>query len=442
MKTVRMLAAVLMLLLFAGCTAREIDAPAPVQPFRFYYQAVETDYSSPEGLIAPEVRDLGAASLTDLELFRLYLMGPEREGLVSPFPKDTEMLSVRRSGSVLYLRLSQAYSAQSGVYQSISDACLAKTGLELEGIRQVRIRVVGLTGQVLREITLSEDSILLYDDGHSSESTTLTLYFSDAKGAYLISERRSLPFTEQELLPKQVLQLLMAGPQSEGLEPLIPAGSTLLDINVDEGLCSVDFNADFYNNRPPGQRAEQLTILSIVNSLCELSGVNQVQFYLEGAPMERYSHLNLSAPYRMDSSVVGPIREELNEFEGILYLPGQDDEALHRFPVRVRPKGTLSQAEAVLLTLFRWPTQNGLRNPLEDCAEPVAVSVDRDLCTVELQPFCLPADPAERELALRCITAALTSVEPISRVTVLEGGNPAGEMPMQPRPGWFLQAED
>ena len=401
MKRVILIAAVLFLLL-SGCMTQEPEAPAPVQPFTFYYQTVETDFSSPQGLIAPELRDLGEESLTDLELFQLYLLGPKRANLVCPVPKDTEVLSVSRSGSVLELRLSQAYNAQSGVYQSISDVCLAKTGLELEGIRQVRIRVESLSGRILRDVTLSDGAILLYDSGQTTENITVTLYFSDAGHQYLLSERRTVPYMEAAELPAYILELLLQGPQTEGLSPVMPQGTAILDLNVDEGLCSVDFNADFYNNRPLGQREEQLTVLSIVNTLCELSNVNRVQFYLEGSPLDLYSSLSLSAPFTMDSSVIGPIREELNEFEGILFLPDFDSSLLHRFPIRIRPRGSLSKAEALLKALFQRPSQNGLRNPLEGMREPVSVKVNNWVCTVELAEGSLPEDEDARQEPRRC----------------------------------------
>ena len=441
MKRVILIAAVLFLLL-SGCMTQEPEAPAPVQPFTFYYQTVETDFSSPQGLIAPELRDLGEESLTDLELFQLYLLGPKRANLVCPVPKDTEVLSVSRSGSVLELRLSQAYNAQSGVYQSISDVCLAKTGLELEGIRQVRIRVESLSGRILRDVTLSDGAILLYDSGQTTENITVTLYFSDAGHQYLLSERRTVPYMEAAELPAYILELLLQGPQTEGLSPVMPQGTAILDLNVDEGLCSVDFNADFYNNRPLGQREEQLTVLSIVNTLCELSNVNRVQFYLEGSPLDLYSSLSLSAPFTMDSSVIGPIREELNEFEGILFLPDFDSSLLHRFPIRIRPRGSLSKAEALLKALFQRPSQNGLRNPLEGMREPVSVKVNNWVCTVELAEGSLPEDEDARQEILRCITATAESLDQIRLVTILEGRNSLTAEPIRPYRSWLLSAPD
>lgn len=430
------------LLLLAGCADNTLDTPDPVQPFTFYYQTANTDFSGPEGLIAPELRDLGSDSLTDLELFRLYLQGPQREDLVCPVPKGTELLSVNRNGSLLNLRLSQAYNAQSGVYQSIADACLVKTGLELEGIRQVRIRVVSLGGRLLRDVTLSESDILLYDTGETAENTTLTLYFANAAHSFLLPERRTLPSMEADRLPEYLINQLLLGPQSEGLSPLVPQGSALLDINVDNGLCAVDFNADFFNNRPESQREEQLMVLSIVNTLCELNDVNQVQFYIEGSRIQRYFTLPFDAPFTMDSAVVGPIREELNEFEGIMYLPDPEGAALHRFPVRIRPRGTLSQEEALLQALFRRPSQNGLQNPLEGLPEPLSVAVDQRVCTVYLEKDTLPVNAAEREEALRIITATLTSLSKIRSVAILEDGKPVTDEPMRTDAAWLLQEPD
>ena len=154
-------------------------------------------------------------------------------------------------------------------------------------------------------------------------------YFADSTGSFLLADRRTVPYMEAPSLPQYVLEQLIAGPQAAGLYPTMPQGTVLLDVNVEDGICSVDFNGDFWENRPLTQRGEQLTLLSVVNTLCALDEVDEVEFYIEGRKPGLYTYLSLAGPFRADLGVVGPIRSELNEFEAVLYLPDADQALLH-----------------------------------------------------------------------------------------------------------------
>ena len=436
----RLITLLLVLLLLVGCSAQAEKKPEPVQPMLFFYRTAKTAYDDETGLICAEQRDLGTKSYTENELFALYFQGPESSGLVSPVASGTTLLGVERGAASLTIRLSEDNVSHSGIDCSILDACLAKTGMQIEGIRRVRIRVEDRDGQILRDNTLTDADILLYDNGETPEVTELTLYFADGAHRQLLTEKRTIPYVESSQLPIYVIQQLLGGPQSAGMVSVLPQGTALLDLNVDGGICAVDFNADFYANRPEGEQEEQLVLLSVVNSLCELDGISQVQFYIEGRKQEQYVDLSLLDPFVMDSSVVGPIREDLNEFAGTLCLPGSSDSRLHSLQIRVRLRGNYSKEEALLLALFDRVSQNGLRNPTEQLKLPVSVAVTDHGATVVLVPGCLTdLDEAARQEVFRCITATLTASTPVRRVSFLEDGEMLTDAPMEPEEAWFCR---
>ena len=425
-------------LLLAGCAKPAEAPPAPLQPIQFFYRTAVTGFSDENGLIRAETRDLGTNTFTDAELFALYFQGPQRSDLVSPISSGTRLLSVERSAGILTIQLSEDFTSRSGIDHSIMDACLVKTGLQLEGIREVRIRVESRGGQLLRDNIFSESDILLYDSGEIPEATVVTLYYSDAYGKQLLAEQRAVSNLDASELPNYVVQQLIAGPQSPGMVSALPQGTSLLDIKVENGTCSVDFNSDFYENRPNTQQAEQLALLSVVNTLCDLEDVNQVQFYVDGIKLENYVYLSLRDPFVTDTSVVGPVREDLNEFEGTLCLPGISNNLLHRLNVRIRLRGNSSKEKALLLALFSRSTQNGLRNPLENMTPPSSVEVSAFNCTVDLAPGSLDGLSAqEQETVLRTIVATLAAGTSVRRVSFRMDNTYLTAEPMAPNSDWF-----
>ena len=426
------------ILIASACSSDKRDPSSEyIQPFSFFYRTAETDYSRPDGLISAEVRDLGEKRYTDSELFDLYFQGPLSSDLMPLFPKGTRLISVSRAGTQFFVYLQQTGDPPSAVDQSIATACIAKTVFQMEGFTQVHFRTESLGGQLLQDMTISDSDILLYDSGELQPVTEVVLYFADAEG-HLLPEKRTLspiPLAEQ---PAYVIEQLLEAPQTAGLRSPLPLGTALLDYNVDLGLCSVDFNADFYNNRPETEREELLVLFSIVNSLCGLDSVDRVQIYVEGRRLDSYVHMDVSHPFSADLTILAPFREDINEFEATICLPGIGDGLLHRLPVRIRIKGGVTKEEALILELLSHQEQNTLLNPLNGISTPLSISVSNQVCTVNFSghPFTELSE-ADRQSAVRCLCASLCSLQSISSVEILEEGSSVFDSSISPVDDWF-----
>ena len=437
MRKYLLLLPVVLLLALLGCRTDAKKNAEPVQPFLFYYRATKTSFDDENGLIRPETRDLGTKTYSDQELFRLYLQGPVTASLSSPFPKDADVISVERSGNQISLTLRQPYETMTGIKSSIADVCLARTALQLEGIRKVRIRVESSGGKLLRDRLFTESDLLLFDNGEFSQSTELLLYFADQSNEFLLMEKRTVPLAQTEDLPRLVVEQLLLGPQSAGMQKTLPEGTVFWDLNVENGICSVDFNSDFYRNRPTDERAEQLTILSVVNSLCELDEISQVQFYVEGRRLEQYTYLDLSAPFSPDSTAFGPVREEMNEFSADLCLPDPKTNALHTQAVRIRIRGAAAREEVLISTLLDRPAMNGTVNPLSGAPAPTDIQLAGGLCVVSFKDTSfLSEDEAVRTGQIRSLIATLCSLPEINRVQITAAGELVGIG--SPDESWFI----
>lgn len=421
-------------LLQAGCGNLE----TPIQPFRFYYLNTDSNLSSDESMIGYETRDLGSKHYSNVELFHLYMKGPISKNLSSPFSKDEKLVGVYRVGNTLEVQLSEELGGPSELKSALIFACMTKTALELDGIRKVHIQISGVNETKLYDVTLTQGDLLLYDPGELPESMELTLYYADKSKTLLLPEKRQIPIQSAASLPQTLMNLLLSTPETAGLRSPLPSGTALLDLNVENGLCTVDFNGDFFNNRPSTEQSEQLAILSVVNTLCQLDTINQVMIYVEGSPLNPYIYLNLSVPWVSDGSVIGPIREEQGEFLGTLYLPGQDDKLLHQLQVRSAVRGGGTKELALLLSLLDRSSQNGLQTPLSGVDPPLSCQTEQGVCRITFTPHQLPAENAERELCLRCICATLCSLPTVNAVEISEGSSLLTKEPLQPRADWFI----
>lgn len=426
-------------LLLSLCACRQEDAPdAPVQPFDFYYRAETIGFSDADGLIRAETRDLGDAPLSLQALVALYLQGPEDGELVSPFPRELTLLSVSAAGSVLTLRLSKEYAALQGVDASIADACIVRTMLGLSEYRRVCIVSEDDEGVVLRSTQLGADDILLSDDRADTETQDLTLYFADAEGRYLLTEKqRPSAALSEQALPQYLIGRLIAGPQTAGLSPTIPVGTVLLDVNVENGVCAVDLNAAFVDNRGDAGVPPHLTLLSIVNTLTELSTVDQVQFFIDGRQQSHYGALPFDGSFGAESRAVGPVHPELRELDGTFCLPTEDAELLYPLTLRVKCNSNESQPEALLRVLYAMAGRNGMRNPLFGTAPPQSVQLEDGVCSLRFAADSLPEGDV-RALAERILIATLCAQEEIDAVLIY-AADELQPLPAAPEAGWYVQ---
>ncbi len=107
--------------------------------------------------------------------------------------------------------------------------------------------------------------------------TKVNLYFLDNTSGILTKEERTIDSKELIDNPyKVVLDLLLAGPNTEGLISAIPEGTKVNSINYEKGIIEIDLSEEFLNSS--GTNA----IYSIVNTLTEFTEVIGVKFKING----------------------------------------------------------------------------------------------------------------------------------------------------------------
>jgi len=131
----------------------------------------------------------------------------------------------------------------------------------------------------------------------------VTLYFPGMDAQKVWKEVRTLTVYNDEIA-QAAIEGLIAGTNNEALYPSIPKGTELLSINIDSGLCTVDFSREFIDNHPGGSAGELMTLSSIVNTLTEFPEIDRVQIWVEGKSGETLGNMLLDEPlYRFEELI-------------------------------------------------------------------------------------------------------------------------------------------
>lgn len=116
--------------------------------------------------------------------------------------------------------------------------------------------------------------------------TKVILYFENIETGDLDSEIGLIEANKLIKEPeKEIMNLLIKGPQSSNLKKLIPDGTVIHDINIKNSCAEINLSNEFLEL---GDEKNKLKIInSIVNTLTNLKEINSVKFLINGETNEK-----------------------------------------------------------------------------------------------------------------------------------------------------------
>ncbi len=265
--------------LCAGCGSRKGESGLP--EYTIYYlnsagdkligNAYETETMKPEALVQEFLARLGTVP-SDLDC-------------QTAMPGQMEKVTYRLEENVLHLYVDASYALMNSVQEILCRAALTKTLTQIPGIEYLVIYcgdqpIVDSAGNPVGMLTASDfvDSIR---DVNSFERTELTLYFANETGDLLVEEKREVMRSTNTSVEKLIVEQLIEGPEKQGAFATLPKDVKLLNVTVNESVCSINMDATFLDNTLDVK--DYIPIYSTVNSLSELSTVSRVQIRINGS---------------------------------------------------------------------------------------------------------------------------------------------------------------
>lgn len=169
-------------------------------------------------------------------------------------------------------------------------AAIVETMCQLDGVDDVSFFVddapLTIQGNVIGRMNRNS---FLYDVSGNDETTRITLYFPDMEAEGLVEVVRKVQLNARYTDEQMVLEELFKGPQSGdsgAVKRGVPSKTKLINVVTKDSTCYVNLSSEFLNyiDGIP----DELTIYSIVNSLCEVAGVRSVEISVEGEKLEYY----------------------------------------------------------------------------------------------------------------------------------------------------------
>ncbi|MGM0501719.1 MAG: GerMN domain-containing protein [Bacillota bacterium] len=142
--------------------------------------------------------------------------------------------------------------------------------------------------------------VLIYINFFATIKTKV--YFANSQASYLVSEQREV---KKNNLYQNLIQELIAGPQSDELVVTIPPQTELLGIEVQSGVAKVNFSKELAEEHWGGTAGETMTVYSIVNTLTQFNEIDKVKILIDGAEIKTLAgHMELSKAIPFNSRII------------------------------------------------------------------------------------------------------------------------------------------
>ena len=198
-------------------------------------------------------------------IMELLLGGCTDKDFICPVPKGTAVNSCTVTGGTVSVDLSREYEQLVGVERTIADYCITLSLMQLDGIYAVRLTVNGLLPEGRTNGVYTSAEVLLTSPEDIVRTVKVTVY-------------------EGETVAQAVVKALAERPMDSyaGSEQLLPEGFAVLDTKVEDGTCYLNLAGSVTALLPEDSTDQERMIQGLVDSLCSLEDVSQVQLMVDG----------------------------------------------------------------------------------------------------------------------------------------------------------------
>ena len=406
-------------LLFTGCAGT--SDPAQGRTVQLFF-ADEEGGDMPDAVLFSQDALLSEEEDSPSGLIKLLLSGSAPDGYVNLLSLCS-LLSCRQDDGTLVVSLSSVYSQLSPLQLSLADACLVLTVCSaFPDIQQVQILCEGLppTGR--------EDQYYTPEDFHLEMldlqplNREITIWFGDYSGTFFTQETRQIIVRENEELERYVLEELITGPKDTGSSALLPQAETLLEsASCDGNICYVNLSSQAESAFHQAFPQEAAALMSVVQSLTELDGIDAVQFLVDGAIQETFCCLPISAPIQRDTTLSGPPNTAAGETAVTLYYTAPDGSCLIPVQRVLTYQEGISTERSALESLLYDSRPFWAESFVPEGTEIIDFRIENGICYVEFSPAFLYArlQTAEGEArTIQNIVASLTAFSAIDGVQI------------------------
>ncbi len=257
--------------------------------------------------ISVEARDIKFDEESELpdRVLDALRRGPAVSGSLPIMSKNTEW-TISRESTRLTVDFTQDFLTTDNTKNLLATYAVVKSLCSVDNVTSVKVTVAG--GELVapdnsRIDYLADRDINLETDTNTSDNRNIKLYFV-AEDGQLDAQWRNVKITDTVPIEQYVVTELIKGTQKEGLSATLSPDTKLISVEVTDGTAYINMTGGFIDKHKGTPEKEQIAVYSIVNSVTEIEGINNVQFLIDGKKAVGFETIDLTTPVERNELII------------------------------------------------------------------------------------------------------------------------------------------
>ena len=257
----------------------------------------------------------------------------------------------------------------------------------------------------------------------NNQGIKYNLYFANSELNALSAESRAInvkydDYDDEDDIAEIVIKELLKGPSDSSLKSVIPNGTKLRDIDVEDGIALVNLSKEYYDN---DSATELLARFSLVNTLCEISGIDKIKIFVDGVELINSTGSPVGAIAKSD---IADDTSTDNTQVVKLYFSNKDATSLvsERRSVALLDNNI---EKTILSELIKGPIDPKLNATVPSGTNVLSVETKEEICFVNLSDEFVSkhsGGSSAEVMTIYSVVNSLTELDNVEKVQFLVGG--------------------
>lgn len=267
--------------------------------------------------------------------------------------------------------------------------------------------------------------------GCNREKTYVNVYFKDKMSNNLNAEKRMIKNDDETIsdIAKFAISEIIEGPQNEANEALLPKEAKLLKFSLNDGVATVNMSSHFAQK--DGTQALLLR-LSLVNTLCEIKGIDGIVIQVEGKPIISETTGKEIGVLSLGDIALNTVETNVMEKKTLrLYFPDKEGGKLKVEKRSVEIQNALSLEKTVVSELIKGPSKDSLSVSIPAGTKLLGIETKDNVCFVNFSSEFVSktnSGSLATTMTLYSVVNSLCALDGVSSVQVLINGENGVEM--------------
>ncbi len=217
----------------------------------------------------------------------------------------------------------------------------------------------------------------------STDGKLYNLYFANQQKNDLVVEQRNIDERGLERTARAVMAELIKGPATGDSHGVIPPKTVLIDLDIKDSVALVNFSKDYFPENDDTKIQELLARYSVVNTLCDIEGIDKVKIFIEGTELVNSSNVPVGALGKEDIMLNSTSSESAKTVSVILYYP---DKNLINLKEELRTVSMVDNSleKTIVHELLKGPEGEDLMSTIPAETKVLSVETKDGICFVNL----------------------------------------------------------